>query len=219
MFRKPILLLLALLPIIAIGAFWMQSAKNSEPAPAAKKTNINSHSFKNYISSTLEQKAARIKTYSMQKGFDTSICFLLDMNRAPGQNRFFVYDMNRDSVLMMGLVAHGSGGKSTFEKPAFSNNVGSNCTSLGRYKIGTMYYGQFGRAYKLHGLDATNSNAFNRFVVLHAHDCVPDSEISPYPICMSWGCPTVSPDFLEKLALQIGKTDKPVVMEIFNGNR
>src|SRR5690606_10981001 len=97
-----------------------------------------------------------------------------------------------------GLVAHGEG-NSSYSKFKFSNKIGSNSTSLGRYKIGESYHGQFGLAYKLYGLDETNSNAFKRYVVLHSHQCVPSEPVAPLPICMSQGCPTVSPEFLYKL--------------------
>ncbi len=120
------------------------------------------------------------------------------MKIASGSNRFFVYDIQKDSVLQSGLVAHGYG-NSNATNITFSNVPGSNSSSLGKYKIGNSYNGKFGLAYKLHGLDKTNSNAFDRFVVLHAHECVPDSEIAPEAICMSQGCPTVSPSFLQSL--------------------
>jgi hypothetical protein len=77
----------------------------------------------------------------------------------------------------------------------YSNVVGSGCTSLGKYKIGNSYVGKWGYSYKLHGLDSTNNNAFERTVVLHSHSCVPN-EVTDGEICQSNGCPTVSPDFL-----------------------
>jgi hypothetical protein len=165
----------------------------------------------------LQSKATVMKKYLEHTDYNQQLCFFVDMSLPSGKKRFFVYDLEKGSILFSGLVAHGSGGKSTFEQPAYSNTVGSNCTSIGRYKIGQSYNGQFGLAYKLHGLDKTNSNAFNRFVVLHAHDCVPGDDISPDNICMSWGCPTVSPGFLQQLAAQINRSAKPVILEIYNG--
>ncbi|MGZ5191235.1 MAG: murein L,D-transpeptidase catalytic domain-containing protein, partial [Flavisolibacter sp.] len=91
----------------------------------------------------------------------------------------------------------------------------SGCTSLGKYKIGNPYQGKFGLAYKLYGLDKTNSNAFSRFVVLHAHDCVPDDE-TENEICQSPGCPTVSVAFLKELKTMINNSEKPVLLWIYN---
>ena len=75
--------------------------------------------------------------------------------------------------------------------------------------------GTFGLAYKLYGLDNTNSKAFDRFVVLHAHSCVPNEDVDPVPICESWGCPTVAPAFLSELKTVIDKSAKPVLLWIY----
>ena len=75
--------------------------------------------------------------------------------------------------------------------------------------------GKFGLAYKLYGLDSTNSKAFERFVVLHAHSCVPNEEIDPEPLCQSWGCPTVSPEFLQELKKYIDASEKPILLWIY----
>jgi hypothetical protein len=96
----------------------------------------------------------------------------------------------------------------------YDNTVGCGCTSLGKYKVGNSYNGKFGLAFKLHGLDATNNNAFARFVVLHSHDCVPDSEVNG-EICQSNGCPTVSPAFLQQLKTVITSAKKPVLLWIY----
>jgi hypothetical protein len=92
--------------------------------------------------------------------------------------------------------------------------VGCGCTSLGRYRIGQSYHGQFGLAFKLHGLDKTNDNAYKRFVVLHSHECVPETPIED-EICQSDGCPTVAPGFLQQLKPIITASNKPVLLWIF----
>jgi hypothetical protein len=163
----------------------------------------------------LKSFAAGIKVFAKKQNYNTRYCFLMDTKITSGSNRFFVYDIKYDSILDAGLVAHGSGLVRS-DSIIFSNNPGSNCTSLGKYKIGKPYNGSFGLAYKLYGLDKTNSNAFNRFVVLHAHRCVPAAEISPGEICQSWGCPTVAPSFLSKLAGYIDNSEKPMLLWIFN---
>lgn len=162
----------------------------------------------------LNKKAIQAKDYINEHGFEDEHCFLVDMRIPSGKNRFFVYNLNKDSVEIAGLVAHGSGINNS-DAPVFSNTPNSYCTSLGKYKIGNSYYGKFGLAYKLYGQDKTNSKAFDRFVVLHAHECVPDDEISPLPICESWGCPTVSPAFLTLLKSYISEAAKPVMLWIY----
>jgi hypothetical protein len=164
----------------------------------------------------LEQKAATQKSYLSQHGFNTEVCFLVDMGLPSGRNRFFVYDLRRDSILLTGLVAHGCGAHNFSVDPVFSNADGSSCTSLGRYRIGYKYKGQFGPAYKLYGLDTSNSQAFARNVVLHSYLSVPAHETYPYPICNSRGCPMVSPVFLDALQPVIEGSRRPVCLWIFN---
>ncbi len=163
----------------------------------------------------LKSKAKNLEFYLQKKNFNTDHCFLIDMEISSGKNRFFVYDLKKDSIEMCGLVTHGSGLAGDGNGIKFSNVSGSNCTSLGRYRIGKPYNGKFGLAYKLAGMDDTNNKAFERFVVLHAHDCVPASEVYPFTICESWGCPTVSPAFLESLKKYIDGSEKPMLLEIY----
>jgi len=161
-------------------------------------------------------KTALAKQFTAAHGYNTRIAFLLDMSLASGKNRFFVADLEKDSILLAGLVAHGSGNKSFSVNPVFSNTHGSSCSALGKYKIGNFYTGQFGAAYKLHGLDPTNDQAFHRNIVLHAYDCVPEGETYPYPICNSRGCAMVSPAFLKRLQSLIDHSQQPILLWIFD---
>ncbi|BAV05828.1 L,D-transpeptidase catalytic domain [Filimonas lacunae] len=163
----------------------------------------------------LKQHAKSVSDYIRKNGFNTRFCFLVNMSKPSGSNRFYVYNLEKDSVEVSGLVAHGRCNENWLEGRKYSNVNGSGCTSLGRYKIGKPYHGQWGLAYKLYGLDATNSNAFNRYVVLHSHTCVPANEVAPDDICQSDGCPTVAPAFLAKLAKKLDASSKPVLLYIY----
>jgi L,D-transpeptidase catalytic domain len=162
----------------------------------------------------LEEKAAEAKHFVRQKGYNEAVCFLIDMTLPSGQNRFFIYDLKKDSLQQAGLVAHGNCFEYWLEGRRYSNVVGSGCTSLGKYKIGNSYVGKWGYSYKLHGLDSTNNNAFERTVVLHSHSCVSETEIAD-DICQSNGCPTVSPGFLKNLKSIINNSGKPVLLWIY----
>lgn len=159
--------------------------------------------------------ANSLKPYLTAHQYCRDYCFLIDMKIHSGKNRFFVYSLKGDSVLEAGTVTHGSGSLTATDSLRFSNIVRSNASSLGKYKIGNEYSGRFGPAFKLYGLEATNSNAFARSVVLHAHPLVPQREVWPEKICTSWGCPTVSPEYFVILKKYIDEADKPVVLWIF----
>jgi hypothetical protein len=165
----------------------------------------------------LRDRGSEAAAYTKQKGFNTQLAFLLDMNIPSGSPRFFVYDLQADSIRMEGLVTHGSCNEWWLSKIKYSNVEGSGCTSLGRYKIGKSYHGRCGLAWKLHGLDAGNSNAFARYVVLHGHECVPE-EATEEEICQSLGCPTVAPSFLQSLKPIINNSTKPVLLWIYDSS-
>jgi hypothetical protein len=164
----------------------------------------------------ISRKAQEMRMYAQKKGYSTQYCFMLDMSLHSGLNRFFVYDLKKNAVLLSGLVAHGSCDEFYIKSARFSNMPGGGCTSLGLYKIGYAYYGQYGKSYKLYGLQNSNSNAFSRAVVLHAYTCVPDTEIYPKLLCNSAGCPMVSYAFLNKLSYIIENSGKPILLTIYN---
>ena len=164
----------------------------------------------------LKQFAQKLKVFAGSKKFNTEVCFLADMQMHSGKKRFFVYDLKKDSILYSGLVAHGSCNTRFLLNSRFSNISGGGCSSVGRYVVSYKYNGRFGSAFKLKGMDSTNSNAFERNVVLHAYGCVPDVEPYPFPICNSLGCPMVSYAFLNKLENEISRSKKPVVLYMFD---
>ena len=165
----------------------------------------------------LKLQAASIQAYAKANHFNTEYCFLADMSIPSGKNRLFVYNIKKDAVEYASLVAHGMGSETADnDQLVFSNIPNSRQTSLGKYKIGKSYYGTFGLAYKLYGLDNTNSKAFERAIVLHSLDEVPDAETYPQPISRSAGCPMVSPSSLAMLDKYIRSSQKPILLWIYN---
>ena len=157
----------------------------------------------------------QLQTFAAQNRYATDVAFLIDMSLPSGKKRFFVYDLQADTIMQSGLVAHGSCNDRFLKKGQFSNTVNSGCTSTGKYKVGYSYNGNFGKAYKLFGLDSTNNNAFERYVVLHGYSCVPDEETYPQPICNSLGCPMVSYAFLNNLENIIDNSRRPILLWIY----
>ena len=165
--------------------------------------------------SAFTNRAIAVRNYAIGKGFSTSYCFFVDMSIHSGRKRFFVYDLEINKVVMSGLVSHGSCNETFLDQAKFSNTPGGNCTSQGKYKVGEKYRGQYGRSYKLYGLESTNSNAYTRAIVLHPYSCIPDEEIYPRVACNSSGCAGVSPAFFEKLSSIIDRSNKPIVLWIY----
>lgn len=147
--------------------------------------------------------------------YNEEVVFMIDMRIPSNYHRFFVFNLKQNKMLYKGLVAHGKGSDTTVKDSLqFSNIEGSNMTSLGNYRIGGSYEGRFGKSYKLHGLDATNDQAFARYVVLHTYAFMPHEE-QLIPVMRSEGCPMVSGTFFKMLETIIDTSEKPVLMRIY----
>ena len=161
----------------------------------------------------LNQHARLLKNFAQQQKASTNLGILVDMSIHSWKRRIFVINLETDSILLSGICAHGQGSDANREEVVFSNQPGSLCTSEGRYKLGGKYTGQYGEAYKLFGLDPTNSKAFERVIVFHYYPTVVDVEDSV--VTRSNGCPMVSHDFFAQAAKFIDASSKPVLMWIY----
>lgn len=170
--------------------------------------------LENRFSEKIDSVLPAAKMFTAANGYDESLFFFADLSMHSGVERFAVVSMDRDSVMHKGLVAHGVGGNEWAQHARYSNVPNSLCSSVGRYRIGQKYNGMFGKSYKLHGLDKTNSKAFERFIVLHGYECVPDERPYPQYLCNSKGCPMVSNGFMDVLSNYIDKSKKPVLLWI-----
>jgi hypothetical protein len=92
-----------------------------------------------------------------------------DFSRPSREPRLHLVDM-RSGATASFLVAHGRGSdpdRSGWVQ-MFSNEVNSECSSRGAFLTGDYYVGRHGRSMRLIGLDATNSNAEAREIVVHS---------------------------------------------------
>ena len=206
--------LLLLTGITAIALAWLNLTPSGKRIRALHLPKTESVITRSTVPSLkLKTRASDAKSFVKEKNYNADFCFLIDLSLPSCQNRFFIYDLKKDSILDSGLVTHGNCNEYWLEGRKYGNTVGCGCSSLGKYKVGYSYYGKFGLAFKLYGLDKTNDNAFKRYVVLHSHSCVPETEIDS-DICQSNGCPTVSPGFLKVLDPMIKGSGKPVLLWI-----
>jgi len=203
-----------LLFILIFSCAWLSSSSYWKLAKAPIGTIPKEHQRSPGYKEKMQAKATDARIFVEKNSYNESICFLVDMSLSSGQNRFFVYDLEKDSLVLSGLVTHGNCNQDWLDGRKYDNVVGCGCTSLGKYKIGNSYSGRFGLAFKLFGLDKTNDKAFARFVVLHAHSCVPETEVKD-EICQSNGCPTVAPGFLQQLKPIIDRSPKPILLWVF----
>lgn len=153
-----------------------------------------------------------IQQFSKQHKYNQDIAFMIDYSLHSGLNRFFVVDLKKGIIIKKGLVCHGSckGQNSNGKATVFSNTNESYCTTLGMAVVAERAYSKWGKNYKywLDGLEEINTNMRKRVVVLHAWEHVPDKEMYPKSLALSWGCPTVSIQFLDELDVILKENDK-----------
>ena len=148
----------------------------------------------------LKNKAKEAKEYCETHHMNTRYCALVDFSVYSGMHRFFIWDFDKNRIVYAGPVCHGYGkGGWEIVKPKFSNKPGSYRSSLGKYRIGeasrTRQTGK--HCYRIDGLEASNSNARRRGIVIHG--TVPQYPLLPFPIPLSkrgpsTGCFTLSAD-------------------------
>jgi hypothetical protein len=153
-----------------------------------------------------------IQQFAKKHSYNQDIAFMIDYSLHSGYNRFFVVDLKKGTIIKKGLVCHGGGkGKNNSAiATVFSNVSESHCTTLGMALVGERAYSSWGKNYKywIDGLETSNTNMRKRVVVLHAWEGVDDKEIYPSSLAVSWGCPTVSVQFLDDLDVILKKHDK-----------
>lgn len=159
--------------------------------------------------------------YCKRHKFNESYYFLLDLSIHSGKNRFFVYDFGQKKVIDQNLVTHGAcdhfeTNLTKYDTAKFSNKQDSHCSMKGKFKIGKRDHSSWGIhvKYWLHGLEENNKSAVDRVVVLHSWSKVSNEEIFPGYSPLSWGCPAVSDQFMEKLDTKLQASTKPVLLWI-----
>ena len=211
---------------IWILIFFMLSCANPEKDEQASKVD-HTYSTKGIDKPSinfakLKNKAKEAKAFCDKRGFNDQFCILIDMSVHSGLKRFVIWDFEKDTFTHAYLVGHGSGSNPwshdfTKDKPQFSNEENSHCTSLGKYKIGARAKSEWGVGikYVLHGLEPTNSNAQKRFVVFHSWEAVSDTEVYPTGTPEGWGCPILSLKAFREVDQLLSSCSKPVLMWIF----
>jgi hypothetical protein len=120
--------------------------------------------------------------------------------------RFHIVDLGSGTVKSH-LVAHGKGSdpQHTGWLQRFSNKEGSEATSSGTYRTGDFYVGQHGRSMRLHGLDASNSNAYDRAIVVHGAWYVSKDMVRDHGMLgRSQGCLAVADTSLDEVMARLG---------------
>ncbi|MDE6484969.1 MAG: murein L,D-transpeptidase catalytic domain family protein [Duncaniella sp.] len=169
------------------------------------------HSFKHRIDPDLNDE---LREYCVKNGLCNEYCIVVDFSIYSGKDRLFIIDMDKNEIVYSALCAHGIGKKFDCSvTPRFSNENGSNLSSLGHFKLDrTRKTSQYDlNAIELYGLDSINSNAYLRGILIH--DGLPDVRIIGLPcLPLSQGCFTISSKAFNEINELKSRCNKPVMI-------
>jgi len=167
----------------------------------------------------IEKRAEAALTYSKSKGMNQNYCLLLDYSIPSGQPRLFVWSFEQSKVIYQAHAMHGPGRESTAEKPVFSNQIGSNCSSLGKFLV-TQEHGRINKTgFRLKGLESSNSNAYYRGILIHRSrwvDAYKLRKFIPLNKRACQGCVTVSTTEMKYLHELLSKEKKVLLWSFCN---
>jgi hypothetical protein len=117
---------------------------------------------------------------------------LIDFTKASNKQRCFIIDMESKTIEFQTIIAHGKNTGQLMAKK-FSNKSESRMSSLGFYTTGLIYNGKYNYSLKLHGLEYSNNNAFERGVVIHSADYATEEFLNKNGDVLgrSFGCPAL----------------------------
>lgn len=169
-----------------------------------------------FFPETIPSNISEIHNYCKNNGYSTEYCVLVDFSRHTGLDRFYIYSFKEKKIIHKSLCAQGLGPNYNVFKHEFSNKVGSNLSSLGKYKIGNLrqlYSVKFvtPKGYNVYGLEDTNSNALKRGIVIHNGN--PEIETFPFPcFLVSRGCFAVSTSMMKHIDTIKRQSKKPILL-------
>lgn len=164
--------------------------------------------------SALVKKGLTQLPWLKRTGYSQRYILLADLSLPMNEYRLFLVDLEKQKVLLRSVMAHGSGRGSTIEEAVCSNEPGSNCSSLGRYRFGANYNGRWGNSFRLHGLDPGNNRALQRAIVFHYYQYMTDDPESG-SLYYSQGCPMVPKSTYLKVKKIVDSESQPLVLWIY----
>ncbi len=130
-----------------------------------------------------------VKSGKVRKASVLSIC---DFSQSSRRKRLYVIDVRSKKMLINTYVAHGrnSGGEYANK---FSNRPESHQSSLGFYVTRQTYFGGYGLALKIDGVErGINDRANERNIVVHGSNYIGEKFLKNNPFNgRSFGCPAI----------------------------
>ena len=165
-----------------------------------------------YTPDISNKRVTEALNYCKSHNLNTNYCVFVDFSKHAGKKRYVLYNLNTRKVEYSSVCANG------LNRNEFSNKEGSHLSSLGKYKV-TSIVGKMGIGEEcliLDGLEATNSNARKRQILIHSYkDVYYNPGTYPFNVFgknLSHGCFVI-----DKIAFnKTKKISKPMLLWAYN---
>ena len=183
-----------------LGAAIVGAAVGSVASPslAAASLKQKGRTLADVAREGLQRHAASIR--------ETEVIAIADFAAPSRAQRFYLVDIAGGRATSH-LVSHGRGSDPAHSGwvERFSNDPGSNASSAGGYLTSAYYSGKHGRSQRLIGLEAQNSNAEPRAIVIHGAWYVSAAMVRQHgKIGRSEGCFAFGDDSLDEMLTRLG---------------
>ena len=132
-----------------------------------------------------------------------SLLSIVDLSQSSREKRFYLLDIEHKKLLENTFVAHGRNSGEDIATD-FSNDIGSEKSSLGFYVTKEIYKGKHGMSLKIEGLEqGYNDNAENRSIVVHGANYVNAGRVQSNYMGRSQGCPALPTTEYKKIINEI----------------
>ena len=170
----------------------------------------------------VEERAEGALDFAKQHNMNEHYALFVDYSIPSGTPRLFVWDFHKKKIIASSYVMHGSGGGSTDKRPVFSNERGSECSSLGRFLVTKEHGNSLKRSFRLKGMDSDNQTAYARGLMIHGSTYLDGHcwmRYVPLHRASCQGCVTVSSKGMKYLWKLINKENKPLLLWNFESKQ
>lgn len=164
---------------------------------------------------TIEERAEKALAFARRHNMNEHYALLVDYGIPSGTPRLFVWDFRKEKIVAGTYVMHGSGGGSTDKRPKFSNEPGSECSSLGRFLVTKEHGHRLKRSFRIKGMDLDNRSAYARGLMIHSSQWVDKwcwKKYIPLHRVSCMGCVTVSSRGMNYLWPLINREEKAILL-------
>lgn len=171
---------------------------------------------------SVKERAEGALDFAKKHNMNEHYALFVDYSIPSGTPRLFVWDFKKQKIIESTYVMHGPGRGSTNERPVFSNEPGSECSSLGRFLVTKEHGNSLKYSFRLKGMDSDNQTAYARGLMIHGSKYLDGHcwmRYIPLNRASCQGCVTVSSKGMKYLWKLINKENKPLLLWNFESKQ